>query len=56
MPLDDFLNEARKLRRGGYDNAQITAMLKQYGANADEAKKVLKELQKDEKKRGTKGF
>lgn len=56
MPWDDFIERARELRRQGCDNSQIITMLKQYGANAEEAKRTLKELQKEERRRGSKGF
>ncbi|MEM9007985.1 MAG: hypothetical protein AAGE59_31300 [Cyanobacteria bacterium P01_F01_bin.86] len=56
MPLDDFLDEARKLRRQGCDSAQITDTLRQYGATAQEAQEALKALQKEERERGSQGF
>ena len=56
MPLDDFIDEARKLRRQGCDNSQIIAMLQQYGATSREAQRALKELQKEERRGGSQGF
>jgi hypothetical protein len=50
MPLDDFVDRARALRKQGCDDSQITTMLQQYGATANEADRALKELQKEERR------
>jgi hypothetical protein len=51
MPLDDFLEKARALRAQGCDDNEIRKMLRQYGATAEEADRVLKELQKEERRK-----
>jgi hypothetical protein len=56
MPLDDFIDQARALRNQGCDKSKIMAMLQQYGATANEADRVLKELQKEERRNRPRDF
>lgn len=51
MPLDDFIAQARDLRAQGCNSSEIRSMLKSYGATAAEADRVLKELQKEERRK-----
>jgi SOS response regulatory protein OraA/RecX len=46
MSWDDFVNQARQLKRQGCSSPEIIRILKQHGASESEAKRVLQELQK----------
>ncbi|MGD1906290.1 MAG: hypothetical protein ACFB0C_09890 [Leptolyngbyaceae cyanobacterium] len=49
MPIDQFIEQARGLRSQGCGSSEIRKALKQYGATADEADRVLKMLQNEER-------
>jgi hypothetical protein len=51
MPLDNFINQARDLKSEGRSDSEISEILKQYGATANQADSALKELQKEARKK-----
>ncbi len=51
MPLDNFIDQARDLKSEGRSDSEISEILKQYGATANQADSALKELQKEARRK-----